>query len=288
MSKTWHSVEITVRPEAVEAIEFAFNSLEASGTSTGFHKVGEVREVTVSGFFETLPDGETVQDEIHYALRIYGCGEEALLSAGRAAVENQDWLAEWKKHWRPTRIGRFIVAPPWAEVPDSDAVVIRIEPNMAFGTGTHETTQLCISAIDRFYAPGDSFLDIGTGTGILAIAAAKLGDESEKISACDTDEDSVAIARENAAANGVDRIEFAVGPIDPDTPVFDFVCANLTVDVIVPILKLLIEKTNKILVLAGILREQEGIITDALDTLNVTDFEIEWSGEWVAVILRRR
>src|SRR5262249_49859629 len=153
-----------------------------------------------------------------------------------------------------TTVGRFVVAPPWEKVVDKDKIVILIEPNMAFGTGTHETTQLCLKAIDENYLPGHSFLDVGTGTGILAIAAAKLASGSSEILACDTDADSIKIARENAQANGVgDKTDFLVGPITSETPQFDFVCVNLTIDAIVPILGLLLEKTKSTLVLSGIL-----------------------------------
>ena len=285
--QTWHSIDITVRPEAVEAIEFALNSLEALGTATNFHRVGRTEEVTVSGYFNELPDDERIQDELHYGLRAYGFDEGAIVSLTRGGVENQDWLAEWKKHWRPTQVGRFVIAPPWAEMADDRKVVIRIEPNMAFGTGTHETTQLCVSAIDRFYEPGDSFLDAGTGTGILAIAAAKLGGNAD-ICACDTDEDSIAIARENAVANGVGGIEFEVGTITELTPRFDFVCANLTLDVIVPMLDMLLEKSAKTLVLSGILVEQEEIITRALSNRSVIGFRGERSGEWISLVIDRR
>ena len=90
-------------------------------------------------------------------------------------VADEDWLGEWKKSWQPVAVGeRFLIAPPWSVIDDArDRIVIRIEPGMAFGTGTHETTRLCLSAIEEYFA-GESFLDVGTGTGILAIAAAKL------------------------------------------------------------------------------------------------------------------
>lgn len=285
--QNWQEIAITVRPEVVESIEFALNSLDALGTATSFKRVGQNEAMVVSGFFNELPDDEAIQDELHFSLRSYGFDEESVLSVERRSVENQDWLAEWKKHWEPTPVGRFVIAPPWAEVDDAGKFVIRIEPNMAFGTGTHETTQLCISAIDRLYRPGMSFLDVGTGTGILAIAAAKLGTGEERILACDTDEDSVTIARENAVSNEAAKIDFEVGPIDEKTPEFDFVCANLTIDVILPILGLLLQKSTKWLVLSGILAEQERLIVDGLQAGHVDEFSIERQGEWIAVIVDR-
>lgn len=287
MSEKWHSVEIAVQPEAAEAIEFAFNSLDALGTATSFDRVGQNEALIVSGFFNDLPDDQAIQDEMHYALRSYGFDEEVVVSVARSEIENADWLAEWKKHWKPTVIGRFVIAPPWAELEENDNIVIRIEPNMAFGTGTHETTQLCIRAIDEYYEPNDSFLDVGTGTGILAIAAAKLSSPDRKFFAIDTDPDSVKIARENAESNEVNFIEFADVGLSDEAEQFDFVCANLTVDVILPILDLLLEKSKKKLVMSGILMEQEPMIVGALNERSVEQFQVEQLREWISVVVSK-
>ena len=154
MNQDWYSINVTVPPEAAEALEFAFNSLEADGTATSFRRASGSDEITVSGYFKSPPDEDRVAEELHFALRAYGFTEDTVISAVRGTVEDQDWLAEWKKHWKPTVIGRFVIAPPWSDIDDETKFVIRIEPNMAFGTGTHETTQLCIAAIDKFYEPG--------------------------------------------------------------------------------------------------------------------------------------
>lgn len=289
----WLALEITVAPEAAEAVEFALNSVNALGTAISFRRVNQTEALTVTGYFNVLPDDQILQDELHYALRSYDFDEDAIHSVKRETIENADWLAEWKKHWKPTTIGRFIIAPPWETVDDPDRIVIRIEPNMAFGTGTHETTQLCIAAIERLYQPGDSFLDVGTGTGILAIAAAKLSDKNyvssaAKILACDTDPDSIKISRENAESNGVEWIDFEIGPISSETPTLDFVCANLTIDVILPMLSMLLEKTGKTLVMSGILAEQESLIVDALAERDVDDFQVQRQGEWISVTVSVR
>lgn len=283
----WLALEIAVRPEAAEAIEFAFNSLEALGTAISFRRVGHTEALTVSGYFNELPDALMLQDELQYALRSYGFEMDAVVSVDHAEIENADWLAEWKKHWKPTAIGRFVIAPPWAEIGEEGKIVIRIEPNMAFGTGTHETTRLCVEAIDTIYERGESFLDVGTGTGILAIAAAKLADGSEQFFAIDNDADSIKIARENAAANNVGFIRFAESVMTEETPQFDLVCANLTIDVILPILDLLLEKTTKTLVMSGILAEQEPMIASALNARGITDYRVSTLGEWIAVIVPR-
>ena len=240
---------------------------------------------------------EIVRTQLDEALRIYGFASDAVKKISRCNIENTDWLAEWKKHWKPTVTEKFIIAPTWERVEDTDKIVIYIEPSMAFGTGTHETTKLCLQAIGENYQAGMSFLDVGTGTGILAIAAkmqSRIQNPKSKIQneltldsfwACDTDETSIEIAKENVELNGVDEINLFVGSISEETPKFDFVCANLTADVILPLLPLLVEKARKKLVLSGILKKQENSITEKLRELQVTDFKVQTDGEWISILV---
>jgi ribosomal protein L11 methyltransferase len=157
---------------------------------------------------------------------------------------------------------------------------------MAFGTGTHETTRLCLRAIEKYYEDGMSFFDVGTGTGILAIAIARLnsGENNTKILGCDTDVDSVKIAKENAVLNNTAEIDFYIGSINADSPEFDFVCANVTADIIIPMLPLLVAKSKQILVLSGILVEQELEVLTALEKLGINKTNIETDGEWISIV----
>jgi ribosomal protein L11 methyltransferase len=200
-------------------------------------------------------------------------------------VEGRDWLAEWKKGWRPVEVGRFVVAPPWSEVEEAPGrLVIRVEPGMAFGTGTHETTRLCLAAVEKHFR-GKSFLDVGTGTGVLAIAAAKLRPAAH-VEACDIDPLAVSVAEENARLNGVGgRIEFRVGTVEETTASADLVCANLTADVILPLLPALLGATCGRLVLSGILDTQAAQVVARLLELGVGDYEMERDGEWVAFVV---
>ncbi len=281
IKETWLALEIAVAPEAAEAVEFALNSVNALGTAISFRRVNQTEALTVTGYFNEFPDDQILQDELHYALRSYDFDEEAIHSVKRETIENTDWLAAWKKHWKPTTIGRFVIAPPWEEVEDPGKIVIRIEPNMAFGTGTHETTQLCLAEIDQQFQADETFLDVGTGTGILAIAAAKLG--ATDMFACDIDVDSITIARENAVSNGAPSIAFSTDSISGETAAYDFVCANLTIDVILPMLDLLLTRSKRTLVMSGILGDQEPMITSALNERGITGHRIERRGEWISV-----
>ncbi len=304
--KQWFALEVTVETDASEAVESALNQLDTLGieiNNLGKDKPKET--LCVVGYFDEKPADETLQSELSEALRIYGFSNDAIKKSEWKAVENKDWLAEWKKSWKPTITGKFIVAPVWYKLPDApEKIVIRIEPSMAFGTGTHETTRLCLKAIEENYTD-ESFLDVGTGTGILAIAAAKLkfkvqsskfgvttfegstlNPEPEILNflACDTDEDSVKIARENAEINHTSDIDFYVGSIDADTPRFDFVCANLTADVIVPLLPLLTAKYRKTLLLSGILSEQTDWLIEELKKFQIENIKIEIDGEWISIL----
>lgn len=287
--ENWFALEITVDAKASEAVEFALNELDALGTEINNLGKNPTETLTVIGYFNEKPDDEYLRFEISNALQIYGFLDDAIKQIKWREVENQDWLAEWKKHWKPTETVRFIIAPTWETVENTEKIIIRIEPSMAFGTGTHETTKLCLKAIEENYDGEMSFLDVGTGTGILAIAAVKfrIQDSKFKIIGCDTDEDSIKIAIENAALNTTENIEFYVGSISNETPEFDFICANLTADVILPILSLLIEKAKKILVLSGILKEQENLITGELNKFQISNFKIETDGEWISILIEK-
>lgn len=298
----WLAVEITVDTEVSEAIEFALNEAGALGTEIDIlGKKKDLEILTVVGYFNDLPSNEVLQNELDEALRIYNFSSEAIKKIEHREVENKDWLAEWKKHWKATETAKFIIAPTWENIETSEKIIIRIEPSMAFGTGTHETTKLCLKAIEENYQSEMSFLDVGTGTGILAIAAAKLkfrvqssefrvqsSEFGVEVVGCDTDFDSIKIAAENGELNNIKDIKFYIGSISADTPPFDFVCANLTADVIVPLLPLLTKKFNKILVLSGILKEQENFVVDELKKFEIGNPKIETDGEWISILVKNK
>jgi len=279
----WFAVTVSAKPAAAEAIEFAFNDLDSLGTEIdSFGKtVGETLEVV--GYFDHEIDSAVVKRILDESLRIYSLTKDHIFRIDSKKVENLDWDAEWKKHWKPTETEKFIIAPTWADVSKSGKILIRIDPKMAFGTGTHETTRLSLKAIEDHYKEGMSFLDVGTGTGILSIAVSKLSSSNPpRIFACDIDSDSISIAKETAELNQAE-ISFFEGSISNETEPHDFVCANVTADVIIPMLDLLIKKSSCVLILSGILAIERQEIVESLSEHGVHDPSIETMGEWVSV-----
>jgi ribosomal protein L11 methyltransferase len=276
----WYALEINLAPQAVEAVGYALMEAGAAGTAAD-----DTAETRIIGYFDHVPNRERVRQELFEALRIYELPSSSVRDMNVREVEQRDWLEEWKKSWQPVEVGRFVIAPPWSTIEDThDHCVIRIEPGMAFGTGTHETTRLCLAAMQEYFE-GGSFLDVGTGTGILAIAAAACA-PGVHVEACDTDAAAIEIARANAAANGVaDRINFWTGSIGEETSSADFICANLNSDAIASLLPTLVGLCCGRLVLAGILETQVQAVIDQLAQLAITDAEIAREGEWVAIIV---
>ena len=282
----WYVAEAIIAHEASEAVEYGLMEAGALGTETSDADAN----VVVLGYYETRPEIKTVRAALEDALRIYSLAPASLIDLNVCEIADRDWLAEWKKDWQPVEVGRFVVAPPWLEPPAvaggplDNRITIFIEPGMAFGTGTHETTRLCLKAIEKHFR-GGSFLDVGTGTGILAMAGAKMFPDA-RVEACDTDTEALEIAKENARLNGVaGQIDFRVGSVDEQTLSADLVCANLTAPVIVDLLPSLLGATCGRLVLSGILDSQVEMVQSRLLELGANTFGIDQDGEWVALVV---
>jgi ribosomal protein L11 methyltransferase len=207
----------------------------------------------------------------------------------RSAIDeapDTDWSTAWRARIRSTRVGRLWVGPPW-ETPPPDAVTLAIEPKMAFGTGDHPTTVLCLAAVDAFCAghPGASVLDVGTGSGVLALMARKLG--AGRVVGVDTDPTSVALARENAALNGISGVELSGASLDAVDGPFDLVVANILANTLVELAPALVRLTGGRLVLAGVLTHQEAEVRRAFTAPGVVDDGGAHDGDWVRLDFRR-
>ena len=283
-NKIWHAVEIEIARVAETA---ATTQLWASGT-IGIEFSEEANDfITLRAYFEAAPDIDNLRAQIVGGLKLIGLPEISLAGIKRLTVADQDWLAEWKKGYEPSEIGsRLLIAPSWKAGDNTGRLLVQIDPGMAFGTGTHETTRGCLELLEKYWR-GGSLLDIGTGTGILAIAASKLAPGSRVIG-FDVDPEAIAVALENAEINHVaGEIELEVNKLSSyHGQAFDLVLANLTADVIIPLAQDLQQVTQGILIVSGILREQGDDVIAALGAERFQVIEQKPDGEWITYALR--
>nr|WP_291315733.1 50S ribosomal protein L11 methyltransferase [Desulfuromonas sp.] len=208
-------------------------------------------------------------------------------------VAQEDWAEGWKQHFSAVRIGRrLVVKPSWeAFSPAPGDVVVTLDPGMAFGTGTHGTTRLCLEALDRLFdgAPAPQrILDVGTGSGILAIAAAALG--AGRVLACDIEEAAVQCARENALRNRVeDRVEVTGEPLEALEGSFHAVIANILAEENIRLAPELIRRLapGGTLILSGILVEKEPEVIEAFSRYGLSGPEVHRQQEWSCILYRQ-
>jgi ribosomal protein L11 methyltransferase len=206
-----------------------------------------------------------------------------------AEIPDRDWGEEWKKGLGAMAVGRVFLRPSWIDAtPPPGSVEVVLDPGMAFGTGTHATTSLCLAAIDDFLArrPGASVVDVGTGSGLLAIAARKLG--AGRVAANDNDPVAVAVAAENAARNGA-HLELTGDSLEAIAGSFDLVVANILANVLVDLSPSLVARTapGGELVLAGILVPQEDEVRLPFLARGLEQLPGERRGEWSMLRFRR-
>jgi len=211
-----------------------------------------------------------------------------------SAVNSEDWSSSWKVHFKPLRIGkRLLIVPTWEEVVEVPGdLVLRIDPGMAFGTGGHETTRLCLELLEqlmenRVPTSSPSLLDLGTGSGILAMAASLLG--CGRILALDIDPDAVTVARENLALNHLsDSIECGTVPLESLTEKFDIILANILAEELVRLASYLADRLQPggSLILSGILAEKEQLVRQGFNNLPIQFCRTVCDGEWVAMLYR--
>jgi ribosomal protein L11 methyltransferase len=210
-------------------------------------------------------------------------------------VNSEDWSTSWKVIFKPLRIGRrLLIVPSWEQVEAGpDDIVLSLDPGMAFGTGGHETTRLCLERLEavllsRLSAPPASVLDLGTGSGILAMAAARLG--AGRVRAVDIDPEAVEVARENIAINGLtERIECSTTPLETLDGPFDVILANILAEELVRLAPQLTARLacGGVLILSGILAEKEAFVRGGFAAQPLAYLETARQGEWVAMLYRK-
>ncbi len=205
---------------------------------------------------------------------------------------NEDWSKKWKEKWDITRVtDKIVIVPDWLSYDDkAGEVVIRLEPGCAFGTGTHQTTQLCMKALEKYMKKGDKVADIGMGSGILSICAKKFG--ASYVYGCDIDEDVIDVAKENARKNlhnDAESVCFELNTADKIQEKFDFVCANILHNVLSEIMGDLknIMKSGALMSLSGILDEKKPVVLEAIKRENLEIIEEIHQDQWTSFVVRK-
>lgn len=217
--------------------------------------------------------------------------ETGSLETVKRIVDGDDWIEIWRKHYRPIELGNVLICPAWIErKPKEGQVEIIIDSNMAFGTGEHETTSMVISLMQNYVKNAETVIDVGTGSGILGIAAAKLG--AKKVVMTDIDYVAVKSAKHNCEINGVaDKCEVDLNNLLDDKNITgDLVLANITADVLLILSESIPSrvKNGGVLIMSGIIK---GRVNEVIDRYSAIDFELiqrKDEGEWIALVMKKK
>lgn len=275
--------------EGVVLAEETYKDLEMISTTEGTLKIFLKDDVSTT-FEDMKYDIENVLDLYREEFQSRGLTDEELGSWDFELEEKktEDWSQKWKEKWDVTHVtDKIAVVPDWIDYkPKENEVIIKLEPGCAFGTGTHQTTQLCMKALEKYMNKGDKVADIGMGSGILSILAKKLGATS--VYGCDTDDTVIEVAKENAKKNNVEAT-FELGSADKINDKFDFVCANILHFVLAEIMGDLknLMKTGALMSLSGILDEKKQMVIDAYEKENLELVEEIHQDQWTSFVVKR-
>ena len=273
--------------EGVVLEEETYKNLEITSTTKGTLRVFLNQDENYENMSFKISNLLEKQKEV---LKMRGFYEKELGSwyFSLEEKENQDWSQKWKEKWNVTHITDTItVVPSWIEYsPKPDEIIITLDPGCAFGTGTHQTTQLCMKALEKYMNPQDKVADIGTGSGILAILAMKLG--ASEAYGCDIDDTVIEVCYKNAKVNNVE-CKFELNTANKLNEKYDFICANILHNVlaeIMPDLKKLM-KDNAKLALSGILDEKQDVVLDAIKDNGLKIIDTISQDQWVSFIVTK-
>lgn len=289
----WLEVSVAVAPEAAEAVAEVFSRYAPQGVviDLGTGEEAAPQQVTVKAYL-TVDEGiaerrQKVEEALWHLHHIW----PVIPNPTFTPILDQDWTAGWKESIPVLHLGRrVVVKPSWREyTAQPDELLLEMDPGLAFGTGLHPTTQLCVEALEDLVQPGTRVLDLGTGTGILALVAAKLG--AADILAVDNDVNAVAVARRNARANAVaHQIRVLHGSLAEVGEPYDLVVANILAHVIIDMAASGLDtriRRGGTLVVSGILEEQANDVAAALGARGLSVIERRQRESWVALIAHK-
>ena len=256
----------------------------------------------VSFYLDDDDDVERILREVQEGIEEYrqfvDMGEGTIEAS---ETEDKDWINNWKQYFKPFTVDNILIKPTWEPIPEEhkDKMLIQIDPGTAFGTGKHETTQLCIRQLEKFVKPGVKVLDLGTGSGILGITALKLG--ADYVYGTDLDENAITAVHENLEANQIPEEKFGViqGNIIDEKEVqdaagyecYDIAVANILADIIIMIQEEVPVHIKKggIFITSGIINMKEQAVKDALAKNDAFEIiETTYQGEWVSITCRKK
>lgn len=255
----------------------------------------------ISFYLEPDTDQEEMLDKVREGLKeIAGWGVEIGEATIQASeTEDKDWINNWKEFFHQFYVDDILIKPSWEEVKpeDREKLLIQIDPGTAFGTGMHETTQLCIRQLRKFLTPETELLDVGTGSGILSIISLKLG--AKHAVGTDLDPCAVEAVRENMEVNGIDpaSFEMMIGNIITEKEIqdrvgyecYDIVVANILAEVLVPLTPVILSqlKPGGVYITSGIIDDKEDLVVETVKQCGLTVLEVTHQGEWVSVTARK-
>ncbi len=299
----WLEVSLTVNGELAEAVADVLARFAPNGVTTeqAVDFLNDEDEgtpegpVTVRAYLVADDKLEKTRQKLEEALYYLGM-IQPLPKPIFTTIQDENWMEAWKVHYRPIPVGnRLIIVPAWMESPDANRIPIKIDPGMAFGTGTHPTTQLCLELLETNIHEGSQVIDIGCGSGILSIAALKLG--TGFALGVDIDEASVKASRENADANGISAGRFETGK-GSVTEVLSgkyqirnapLVMANILAPIIIRLFDMGLGKLltpRGALILSGIMVDQAAGVIASAEAHGLKLVETHQMGDWVAMLVR--
>lgn len=299
----WLEVSLTVNGELAEAVAEVLDRFVTNGVvlESGVTYSNDEDEGTVFGpvrvFGYLLIDEHIEENRQRVVEALWHLGQiQALPEPGFREIQDENWMAAWKKHYHPIPIGkRLLILPAWIEQEDPNRLAVRIDPSMAFGTGTHPTTQLCMEMVEKYTRPGEPVIDVGCGSGILSIGALKLG--ASRALSVDIDLAAIRSTRENAEANGVsEQLETGQGSVleilqgQFSLKRSPLVLANILAPVIIRLFEVGLAdllSDDGVIVLSGILVEQSGGVEAAARQHGLHLIETLQSSDWVALAFKK-
>ncbi|MBI5664530.1 MAG: 50S ribosomal protein L11 methyltransferase [Nitrospirae bacterium] len=277
-----------------EYYEFIFNMPDESREAVT-NKIMELgspgffeRDGNIIAYFEYRADIKGLCDELNgFRDVLKSSGLDSAFSFDYSLIPGQDWNESWKKSFTPIDVGdNLTIVPSWIK-PDTDRIPVIIDPGMVFGTGHHETTRQCLAIIEKYAGNSGEkdFLDVGTGTGILAIGAARMG--FGHVTGVDTDQLAVEAALYNVSLNGLKNVTIGKGSIADVSGVFDVIVANLLSEILVPIAGDIVSRLKPVgtAILSGMLIGQEEDVIRAMKDAGLVLNEKAVDGKWVTLIL---